>query len=111
MGHGYVEAKHAGRMNEFYRDHFNPHLNFHRPCGVREIKTEKSGKQKVVYKWYATPWEILRQLPAVSRCLKSDVTVSALNRITGQVSDTEAAKKNATEKAKLFAIVFKRNAA
>ena len=111
MGHGYVEAKHAGRMNEFYRDHFNPYLNFHRPCGVREIKTEKNGKQKVVYKWYATPWEILRQLPTVSRCLKAEVTVSELNRITGQVSDTEAAKRMQKEKAKLFAIIFKRSAA
>lgn len=111
MGHGYIDAKHAGRINEFYRNHFNPYLNFHRPCGVREIKTDKNGKQKIVYKWYATPWEILRQLPSVSRWLKNDVTVSDLNRIARQVSDTESAKEMQTEKGKLFTIIFKKQAA
>ena len=111
MGHGYIDAKHAERINEFYRNHFNPYLNFHRPCGVREIKTDKNGKQKIVYKWYATPWEILRQLPSVSRSLRSEVTVSELNRIAGQVSDTEAAKQMQKEKQKLFTIIFKKQAA
>ena len=77
MGHGYIDAKHAERINEFYRNHFNPYLNFHRPCGVRKTKTDKNGKQKIVYKWYATPWEILRQLPDVTRRLKDDVTLKS----------------------------------
>ena len=31
------------------------------------------GQEKRVYRWYATPWEILRQLPDVVRYLKADL--------------------------------------
>ena len=34
MGYGYIACTHAEALNEFYREHFNLYLNFHRPCGV-----------------------------------------------------------------------------
>src|SRR6266853_4680851 len=70
IGHGYIAGTHAGAINDFYREHFNPYLNFHRPCGVPEVVTEVKGKQRRVYRWYATPWEILRQVSDVARYLK-----------------------------------------
>src|SRR5712692_8752929 len=63
MGYGHIAALHAEAFDQFYREHFNPYLNFHRPCGVPEIVTGPKGKQKRAYRWYATPWQILRQLP------------------------------------------------
>ena len=57
MGYTYIAAPHAGRIQRFYQQHFNPYLNFHRPCGQPEIKTDAKGKQKRVYRHYQTPWE------------------------------------------------------
>ncbi len=50
----------------FYQQHFNPYLNFHRPCGVPERVASTRGKVKKIYRWYATPWEILRQLTGIA---------------------------------------------
>ena len=44
MGYGHIESTHAKDISEFYRDHLNPYLNFHRPCGVPETITDKRGK-------------------------------------------------------------------
>jgi transposase InsO family protein len=103
MGYGHIAAEHAEAINEFYREHFNPYLNFHRPCGVPEVVTEAKGKQRRVYRWYATPWEILRQVPDLARYLKPGLTVEALNRRAAQTSDTAAARSMQQEKQKLFA--------
>ena len=103
MGHGHIAAAHAEAINKFYREHFNPYLNFHRPCGVPEVVTEAKGKQRRVYRWYATPWEILRQVPDLARYLKPELTVEALNRRAAQTSDTAAARSMQQEKQKLFA--------
>jgi hypothetical protein len=53
MGYGYIAAEHAGDIHVFYRTHFNPYLNFHRPCGRPEQSADQRGKQKFVYKHYA----------------------------------------------------------
>ena len=84
-------------------DYFNPYLNFHRPCGVPEPKKDKKGKIRRTYSWYATPWEILRQLPGLAECLKEGVTVERLERVAGAESDTGAALKMQAAKRKLFA--------
>src|SRR5205823_618812 len=59
IGYGHIASAHAEAFDCFYRRHFNPYLNFHRPCGVPEIvtldKARDKGKQKRVYRWYATP--------------------------------------------------------
>ncbi len=31
IGYGYIDAAHADRINEFYREYLNPYLNYHRP--------------------------------------------------------------------------------
>ena len=57
MGYTHIAAPHAGRIQRFYQQHFNPYLNFHRPCGQPEIESNAKGKQKRVYRHYQTPWE------------------------------------------------------
>ena len=111
MGYGHIEARHAEAINDFYREHFNPYLNFHRPCGVPEIVTNAKGKQRRIYRWYATPWEILRQLPDMARHLKADLTVDELNRKAGTASDTAVARRMQQEKQKLFASFGRRRSA
>lgn len=103
MGYGHIRAEHAEAIEAFYEEHFNSYLNFHRPCGVPEIRTNAKGKQRRVYRWYATPWEILRQLPDLARHLKAGVTVADLERRARADSDTTAAQKMQRAKQKLLA--------
>lgn len=69
----------------------SPYLNFHRPCGVPERVFNAKGKEKRMYRWYATPWQILGQLPDLARHLKPDITIENLDRQASASSDTEAA--------------------
>jgi transposase len=103
MGFGHIESVHAEPINTFYREHFNPYLNFHRPCGVPELKTNAKGKTRRIYKWYATPLEILRQLPGVASYLRDDLTLEQLQRQAGLKTDTGAAIQMQEAKRKLFA--------
>jgi len=103
MGYEHIASRHADAIQEFYEQHFNPYLNYHRPCGVPEMVTNAKGKQRRVYRWYATPWEILRQLPGLARHLKVGITQAELERWAGQESDTGAAQRMQTAKRTLFA--------
>jgi transposase InsO family protein len=103
MGYGYIESRYATAIEEFYEQDFNPYLNFHRPCAVPEVRTDAKGKQRRIYRWYATPWEILRQLSDVARYLRPEITLADLDRMARAESDTEAAQKMQKAKQKLFA--------
>lgn len=103
MGYGHIAAGSAAAIEFFYETHFNSYLNFHRPCGVPEVRTDAKGRQRRVYRWYATPWEILRQLPDVARHLRPGVTLADLERRAQATSDTSAAQQMQRAKARLFA--------
>jgi len=103
IGYGHIASTHAQAFDQFYRLHFNPYLNFHRPCGVPEVTVTAKGKQKRVYRWYATPWEILRQSPGLAGFLRAELTVDHLQQIAGAKSDTQAATQMREAKRKLFA--------
>lgn len=105
MGHWHIAAEHAEAISEFYAKYFNPYLNFHRPCAVPEIVEGLKGRQKRVYRWYATPWQILRQLPVVARHLRPELTIAALDEVAAAQSDTEAAKLMQRAKRDLFASI------
>jgi hypothetical protein len=111
MGYGHIAAAHAESFDEFYREHFNAYLNFHRPCAVPETTVSSKGKQQRIYRWYATPWEILRQLPGLAKFLRPDVDANQLQRIAGTQTDTQAAVEMQAVKRKLFASLQKRRSA
>jgi hypothetical protein len=111
MGFGHIACEHADRINTFYEESFNPYLNFHRPCGVPELTTDQRGKTRRIYKWYATPWEILRRLPGLPGYLKPDLTIDQLDRIAAAKSDTQAAVAMQEAKRKLFANIWDRKVA
>jgi transposase InsO family protein len=111
MGYSHIAAPHAAAIEAFYEEHFNPYLNFHRPCGVPEEVADAKGKVRRVYRWYATPWEILRQLPGLAGHLKPDVTVQDLEREARAQTDTAAATAMQAAKQKLFARIQRRRSA
>ena len=111
IGWGHIASRHAEAFDQFYRRHFNPYLNFHRPCGVPEVHTNAKGKQKRVYRWYATPWEILRQLPGLAQHLRQDVTLYQLARQAQSQTDLQAARAMQTAKQKLFASLRRKRTA
>lgn len=105
MGYGYIAAAHAEDIDRFYQRHFNPYLNFHRPCGQPERIVDERGKEKYVYRRYATPWETLRELsralPEASSHLKPELSIQTLDRIAAAHSDTESARGMQEAKRKL----------
>jgi transposase InsO family protein len=111
IGYGHIASAHAEAFDEFYREHFNPYLNFHRPCAVPEMTVNSKGKQKRVYHWYATPWEILRQLPGLATFLRPELDANQLQCIAGARTDTQAAVEMQTAKRKLFAALQQRRSA
>ncbi len=111
MGYSHIAAPHAEAIQEFYEQHFNAYLNFHRPCGVPQEEVDAKGKVTRVYRWYATPWEILRQLPGLAGHLRGDVTIQDLERQALAKTDTEAAREMQRAKQKLFASFPRRRTA
>lgn len=111
LGYGYIDSAHAEAVTAFYQTHLNSYLNFHRPCGVPETTVDGKGKQRRRYLWYATPWEILRQLPGVARYLKPDVTIDHLQAVAAAQSDTAAARQMQEAKRTMFDGFRKRKSA
>ena len=111
IGYGHIASEHAGAFDRFYREHFNPYLNFHRPCAVPEIQVDAKGKQKRIYRWYATPFEILRQLPGVAGSLRPDLTLDQLAQRAKEQSDTKAAVEMREAKRTLYASLYPKRVA
>jgi transposase InsO family protein len=111
MGYNYIAAGHAAAIEAFYEEHFNPYLNFHRPCGVAEPKVNAKGKVIKRYPWYATPWEILRQMPGVAAHLRPELTLAELEQQARRKSDTAAALEMQAAKQKLFATFLRQRGA
>jgi transposase InsO family protein len=111
MGYGHISADHAEAINRFYETHLNRYVNFHRPCGQAELVETEKGKRRRVYDWYATPWEVLRQLPGVAGYLKPELTIDTLNAVANSESDTKAARHMQEARRKLFASFQQRRSA
>jgi transposase InsO family protein len=102
IGYGYIDAKHADKLNSFYREHLNPYLNYHRPCAQAEVKIDEKGRKRVRYKRYQTPLETLSLLEKPAQYLRNGLSMNALNRVAAALSDTDAARRMQQAKNKLF---------
>lgn len=106
MGYGYIAQSHAEDIHSFYQHSFNPYLNFHRPCGQPERVVDAGGKEKFVYRRYATPWETLRAIRRTASkqpgFFKPGFSIERLDQIANAHSDTEAAQLMQEAKRKLF---------
>jgi transposase InsO family protein len=54
---------------------------------------------------YATPWQILRQLPGVAGHLRAGITIAGLDARAAAESDTEAARRMQQAKRRLFTAI------
>ena len=102
IGYGHIDAQHAEAMDQFYNQHLNPYLNFHRPCAVPTLLTESNGKRRRVYLRWATPFELFQESPHCRSSLRPGVTLEELERFAGIQSDTEAALSMQQAKRELF---------
>jgi transposase InsO family protein len=102
MGYGYIHAAHAERIQHFYTAHFNPYLNYHRPCAQADIQIDEKGRRRCFYRRYQTPLETLLALPQPAQYLRDGLTLAVLQRIAAARSDTEAAQCMQQAKRKLF---------
>ncbi len=94
VGYGHIAAAHAEAVQKFYTAHFNPYLNYHRPCGFATTSFNARGKR--------TPYEKLASLPEAGQYLKPGETFAKLERMAVKMSDTECARKMGEAKAKLL---------
>src|ERR1700735_1294492 len=102
LGWTHIASEHAQAVNRFHRQHLNPYLNFHRPCGIAELRTLARGKIKRVYRQWETPWDILRGLPDWETSLRADSNAEALQTQASAQSDTDAAVAMQQAKRDLF---------
>lgn len=105
IGYGAIGSEHAEAFQKFYSAHFNPYLNFHRPCGFATIETNRKGKRKRVYRHadYRTPYEKLVSLNQWQKYLKNGITEQMLQLQAKRMSDTEAARRMQKAKLELLA--------
>ena len=104
IGYGHIAGLHATALHNFYLEHLNPYLNFHRPCGFATVSLDERGKRQRKYKTedYRTPFEKLQSLPEAERFLKPGLTLSELEKGALALSDTECARRMNAAKAKLL---------
>jgi transposase InsO family protein len=102
MGYSHIRADHAERMQQFYKEHFNPYLNFHRPCAQPEVEVDPKGRTRRIYRRYQTPLETLLSLPQPAQYLRAGVSLATLQRMAATISDTDAARRMQQAKRKLF---------
>jgi len=103
IGYGHIDAQHAAAMDQFHRQQLNPYVNFHRPCAVPRVVTQANGKRRRLYERWATPFELLCELPRCEGFLRPGVTLAELDRFAQTQSDTEAALQMQRAKRQLFA--------
>ena len=102
IGYGYIDARHANRINDFYQEYLNPYLNYHRPCAQPDVKIDEKGRKRVTYKRYQNPLETLSLLDKPAQYLRDGLSMNALKRVAAAISDTDAARRMQQAKARLF---------
>lgn len=108
MGHWHIEQRHAPAIDQFYREHFNSYLNFHRPCGYATVTVDEKGRRRKKYETYQTPHERLKSIVEVmdakhaKRCLREGVSLQALDEIAARQTDNQAAAAMQAARDRLF---------
>lgn len=109
MGWEHINQSLCDDINYFYKNFFNPYLNYHRPCGYPTIITDEKGRKTKVYNQYLTPYEKLKSLPDAEKYLKKGITFEQLDKIAYSYSDNEFAKIMREEQDKLFTKIRQQN--
>ena len=102
MGWEHINQGMVDEVNAYYKNFFNPYLNYHRPCAYPTVQTDEKGKKKKIYNLYQTPYDHLKSLPNAETYLKNGVTFEQLDKIAYSHSDNEFATIMREEEQKLF---------
>lgn len=102
MGYIHIPGRYAPTINEFYREHFNVYVNYHRPSGYATTFVDRRGKEKKKYDLYETPYEHFKKLPNATSYLREGITFEDLDKIALAQSDNECAKMMQKAKIELF---------
>lgn len=102
MGWEHINQAMTDDINSYYKNYFNPYLNFHRPCGYPTIEKDEKGKNKKVYKLYLTPYDFLKHITGANKFLKPLQSFEKLDTIAYSHSDNEWAEITREEERKLF---------
>ena len=110
LGHAHIPQHHAERFNRFDDEHLTPYLNYHRPCFYPEIRRDKKGREKKVYRYenMMTPYEKLLSLKDAEQYLKEGVTLKQLKEKAESMTDNEAARRLQLARENLFKSVYER---
>ena len=81
FGYGHIPGHWAPQLNQFHQTHFNPYLNFHRPCFFPVPKANNKSKVKKTYPYKAmmTPYGKLKSLIQASTYPKPNTTFEQLD--------------------------------
>ncbi len=111
LGYDHIPGRWAPWLNDFHRQHFNPYINFHRPClfPVPYIDSKGRVKKRDPYEGLKTRYDKLKSLPETDTLLKPGITFEQLDAIALAISDNEAAKQMNEAKRKLFKAIFEQN--
>ena len=115
FGFSHIPQRHAARFNAFCNEHFNPFLNFHRPClfSTDRPDPKKPGRFKRIYRPQdaMTPLDKLASLPDAASFLREGVTLADLQAKAHVLTDLQAAEKLNAARLALFRPVTARSAA
>lgn len=111
LGYRHIPQKWAGLINEFNKQHLNPHVNYHRPCFFPVMITDKKGKQqkKYPYKSMMTPYDKLKSLPGSEKYLKEGVTFEIMDKIAFAMTDNQSADRLQKARQSLFKTIDERS--
>jgi hypothetical protein len=107
MGWQHINHNLVDKVNDYYRNFFNPYLNFHRPCGFPTITIDEKGRKKRMYHNYLTPYDALKRIVGGHKFLKGNISFEKLDKIAYQYSDNEFAEILREEEGKLFNLIAK----
>ena len=110
IGFSHIGAQHALAVDAFHEEHLNPYINYHRPCAVPQIHTDANGKRRRIYRRWATPFELFKEVPHCGSYLRPGVTLNDLELFAQKQSDTEAAMEMQRAKRQLLARIAKATA-
>lgn len=102
MGWEHINQSMCNSINDYYKNFFNPYLNFHRPCAYPSIITDEKGKKRKEYNLYQVPYERLKSLSNTRKYLKQGITFENLDTMAYSHSDNEFATIMREEERKLF---------
>ena len=102
IGYAHIPQRYAALLNEFYCNHLNVYLNYHRPCGFATLKISEKGKIKKVYDLYQTPFEAFLSHPRAAEFLKNGIVIENLKKIAYEKSDNKCAALMQKAKVELF---------